>query len=101
MLVIPKCAILITAKGGPTCHAAIVSRQLGVPAIVGIGNTAGVSMSGSWENRICHLSYHDVNFDETRLEGSLVDTVVHWKKNGSVFFERKGPNEDLSEHGES
>lgn len=29
---------IITNKGGRTCHAAIVARELGVPAIVGCGN---------------------------------------------------------------
>jgi pyruvate,water dikinase len=31
-------AAIITNKGGRTCHAAIVARELGVPAIVGCGN---------------------------------------------------------------
>ncbi len=30
-----KAAAIITDRGGRTCHAAIVSRELGVPAIVG------------------------------------------------------------------
>lgn len=33
-----KAAAIITNKGGRTCHAAIVARELGVPAIVGCGN---------------------------------------------------------------
>jgi len=31
-------AAIVTNKGGRTCHAAIVSRELGVPCIVGTGN---------------------------------------------------------------
>jgi len=31
-------AAIITNKGGRTCHAAIVAREMGVPAIVGCGN---------------------------------------------------------------
>lgn len=33
---------IITNKGGRTCHAAIVSRELGVPCIVGTGNGTSV-----------------------------------------------------------
>ena len=33
---------IITNKGGRTCHAAIVARELGVPAIVGCGNATEV-----------------------------------------------------------
>ena len=33
---------LVTDDGGMTCHAAIVSRELGVPAIVGCGNATHV-----------------------------------------------------------
>lgn len=33
-----KAAAIITDKGGRTCHAAIVSRELGIPALIGAGN---------------------------------------------------------------
>jgi pyruvate,water dikinase len=33
---------IVTNKGGRTCHAAIVSRELGVPCIVGTGNGTAV-----------------------------------------------------------
>ena len=33
--VMKKAAAIVTTRGGRTCHAAIVSRELGVPAIVG------------------------------------------------------------------
>ena len=36
--IMKKAAAIITNKGGRTCHAAIVARELGVPAIVGCGN---------------------------------------------------------------
>jgi len=37
---------IVTDKGGRTCHAAIVSREMGVPAVVGAGNATEVLMSG-------------------------------------------------------
>ncbi len=32
---IKKAAAIITDEGGVTCHAAIVSRELGIPCIIG------------------------------------------------------------------
>jgi phosphoenolpyruvate synthase/pyruvate phosphate dikinase len=33
-----QASAIVTDKGGRTCHAAIVSRELGVPCVVGTGN---------------------------------------------------------------
>ncbi len=35
--VMKSAAAVVTRRGGRTCHAAIVSRELGIPAIVGVG----------------------------------------------------------------
>jgi pyruvate,water dikinase len=39
-------AAIVTNKGGRTCHAAIVSRELGIPAVVGAGNATEVLETG-------------------------------------------------------
>ncbi len=44
--VMKTAAAIITNRGGRTCHAAIVSRELGVPAIVGAGNATEVLKTG-------------------------------------------------------
>jgi pyruvate,water dikinase len=44
--VMKKAAAIITNKGGRTCHAAIVARELGVPAIVGCGNATELLSNG-------------------------------------------------------
>ena len=36
--IMKKASAIITAKGGRTSHAAIVSRELGIPAVIGIGD---------------------------------------------------------------
>ncbi|MGD8925524.1 MAG: phosphoenolpyruvate synthase [Thioalkalispiraceae bacterium] len=36
--IMKKAAAIITNRGGRTCHAAIIARELGIPAIVGCGN---------------------------------------------------------------
>lgn len=37
---------IITNRGGRTCHAAIIARELGVPAIVGCGNATEILSDG-------------------------------------------------------
>ncbi|MCX6794987.1 MAG: phosphoenolpyruvate synthase [Candidatus Falkowbacteria bacterium] len=39
-------AAIVTDKGGRTCHAAIVSRELGIPCVVGTGNASIKIKSG-------------------------------------------------------
>lgn len=41
-----KAAAIITDEGGMTCHAAIVSRELGTPAVVGAENSTSVLKDG-------------------------------------------------------
>jgi pyruvate,water dikinase len=36
--VMKRAAAIVTNRGGRTCHAAIVARELGIPAVVGCGN---------------------------------------------------------------
>ncbi|CCN71759.1 phosphoenolpyruvate synthase [Vibrio nigripulchritudo] len=36
--VMKKAAAIVTNRGGRTCHAAIIARELGIPAVVGCGN---------------------------------------------------------------
>ena len=44
--VMKTAAAIVTNKGGRTCHAAIVSRELGIPAIVGADNATEVLSTG-------------------------------------------------------
>lgn len=51
--IMKKAAAIITNKGGRTCHAAIVAREMGVPAIVGCGNATEILSSGQWITASC------------------------------------------------
>src|SRR5690606_27861965 len=44
--VMRRAAAVVTDSGGRTCHAAIVSRELGIPAVVGTGNGTSVIPDG-------------------------------------------------------
>ena len=40
--VMKRAAAIVTNRGGRTCHAAIVARELGIPAVVGCGDATSV-----------------------------------------------------------
>lgn len=44
--IMKKSSAIVTDRGGRTCHAAIVARELGIPAIVGCGNATTVIKDG-------------------------------------------------------
>ncbi|WP_296404049.1 phosphoenolpyruvate synthase [Psychrobacter sp.] len=44
--VMKRASAIITNRGGRTCHAAIIARELGVPAIVGCGNATEILTDG-------------------------------------------------------
>jgi len=44
--VMKRAAAIVTNRGGRTCHAAIIARELGIPAVVGCGNATTVLKDG-------------------------------------------------------
>ncbi len=44
--VMKRAAAIVTNRGGRTCHAAIIARELGIPAVVGCGNATDVLKEG-------------------------------------------------------
>ena len=44
--VMKRAAAIVTNRGGRTCHAAIIARELGVPAVVGCGDATDVLADG-------------------------------------------------------
>ena len=44
----PRAAAVVTDVGAPLSHAAIVARELGIPAVVGCGNATARISSGDW-----------------------------------------------------
>jgi len=44
--VMKRAAAIVTNRGGRTCHAAIIARELGVPAVVGCNNATDVVKDG-------------------------------------------------------
>ena len=51
--VMKRAAAIVTNRGGRTCHAAIVARELGIPAVVGAGEATSVLKDGEMVTVSC------------------------------------------------
>jgi pyruvate, water dikinase len=45
--VMKRASAIVTNRGGRTCHAAIIARELGIPAVVGCGNATATLKDGT------------------------------------------------------
>ena len=45
--IMKRAAAIVTNRGGRTCHAAIIARELGIPAVVGTGDATGLLADGT------------------------------------------------------
>ena len=69
-----KAAAIVTNRGGRTCHAAIVSRELGLPAVVGTENGTEKLQNGQLVTVSCaegdegHVYLGKLKFDVERLD---------------------------------
>ncbi|WP_028115558.1 phosphoenolpyruvate synthase [Ferrimonas senticii] len=45
--IMKRAAAIVTNRGGRTCHAAIIARELGIPAVVGCGDATAKIANGS------------------------------------------------------
>jgi pyruvate, water dikinase len=45
--IMKRASAIVTNRGGRTCHAAIIARELGIPAVVGTGNATAVLADGT------------------------------------------------------
>jgi pyruvate,water dikinase len=68
--VMKRAAAIVTNRGGRTCHAAIVARELGVPAVVGCGNATDVLQNGMIVTVSC------AEGDEGRIYEGALETEV-------------------------
>ncbi len=68
--VMKRAAAIVTDRGGRTCHAAIIARELGIPAVVGTGNGSDVLQDGAAVTVVC------AEGDEGRVYAGTLDFEV-------------------------
>ncbi|RLF46493.1 MAG: phosphoenolpyruvate synthase [Thermoplasmata archaeon] len=59
---------IVTNSGGRTCHAAIISRELGIPCVIGTGNATEILKSGQ-----------NVTVDCSEAVGRIYDGLLRYK----------------------
>jgi pyruvate,water dikinase len=72
--VMKRASAIITNRGGRTCHAAIIARELGIPAVVGCGNATTAIKENQAVTVSCaegdtgHVYEGMLEFDERNIE---------------------------------
>ena len=79
-----RAAAILTDKGGRTCHAAIVSRELGVPCIVGTGDATKVLKTGQLVT--VDASHGKVYDGDVQVSEEKVATVSKYKKTKTKLY---------------
>ena len=97
---------IVTNRGGRTCHAAIIARELGVPAIVGCGDATSSIEDGSKATVSCsegeegHVYAGELSFEVLRSQaGEMPELPVKVMMNvgnpGRAFTFSQMPNEGI------
>lgn len=73
--IMKRAAAIVTDRGGRTCHSAIISRELGLPCIVGTGNASSVLQTGMDVTVSCAEGAQG-NIYEGRVEFTVERRVV-------------------------
>jgi pyruvate,water dikinase len=68
--VMKRASAIVTNRGGRTCHAAIIARELGVPAVVGCGDATDKLQDGMMVTVSCSEG------DEGNIYDGLIETEV-------------------------
>lgn len=76
--VMKRAAAIVTNRGGRTCHAAIIARELGVPAVVGCGDATDLLKDGTLVTVSC------AEGDEGRIYDGLLETEITEVRRGEM-----------------
>ncbi|MFV0679816.1 phosphoenolpyruvate synthase [Ottowia sp.] len=76
--VMKRASAIVTNRGGRTCHAAIIARELGIPAVVGAGNATDVLKDGTLVTVSC------AEGDTGHIYDGLLETEVTEVQRGEM-----------------
>ena len=76
--VMKRASAIVTNRGGRTCHAAIIARELGIPAVVGCGNATDTLKDGNLVTVSC------AEGDTGHIYDGLLETEVTEVKRGEM-----------------
>ncbi len=76
--VMKRASAIVTNRGGRTCHAAIIARELGIPAVVGCGNATEQLKDGTLVTVSC------AEGDTGRIYDGLLETEVTEVQRGTM-----------------
>jgi pyruvate,water dikinase len=76
--VMKRASAIVTNRGGRTCHAAIIARELGVPAVVGCGDATDMLKDGTLVTVSC------AEGDEGKIYDGLLETEVSETTRGDL-----------------
>ena len=99
-------AAIVTNRGGRTCHAAIVARELGIPAVVGCddattaipdGETVTISCAGGDEGRIYHgeIAFRVERIDLSDMPRPKTRVMINLGNPDLAFSTRFLPNDGV------
>lgn len=76
--VMKRASAIVTNRGGRTCHAAIIARELGIPAVVGCGNATDHLKDGTLVTVSC------AEGDTGHIYDGLLETEITEVKRGEM-----------------
>lgn len=76
--VMKRASAIVTNRGGRTCHAAIIARELGIPAVVGCGDATSLLKDGTLVTVSC------AEGDTGRIYDGLLETEVTEVQRGEM-----------------
>lgn len=104
--IMKKAAAIVTDHGGRTCHAAIVARELGLPAVVGTENATQILVSGQSVTVSCaegevgaiyegEVACHVTRISTRDLKRPRVSVMVNLGDPGLAFRTALLPNDGV------